>query len=78
MDFAEALELSKKFPIYRPKIFKGFVEWGIFDTETEGYVVFADTFSTKESGLNELEDYVKSHKLRIDHCTEHLMIYTAC
>lgn len=78
MDFAEALELSKRFPIYRPKIFKGFVEWGICDTETEGYVVFADTFLNKESGLNELEDYVKSHKLRIDRGTEHLMIYTTC
>ena len=36
MDFAEAIELSKKFPACHPKIFKGFVEWGVWDTETKG------------------------------------------
>ena len=28
----------KEFPNCHPKIFKGFVEWGTFDSESEGYV----------------------------------------
>jgi hypothetical protein len=78
MDFAQAVEFSKKFPACHPKIYKGFVEWGICDTETEGYVVLADSASTKKSCLNELNDYVKSHKLRVDHGKNYLMIYTLC
>ena len=76
MDFIEAIELSKKFPTRHPKIFIGFSEWGILDTETEGYVVFADVASAKESCFNEVEDYVKNNKLRIDHDDNYLMIYT--
>jgi len=35
----EAVNFTKKFPTHRPKVFKGFVEWGICcDTETDGYV----------------------------------------
>ena len=45
MDFAEAIEFSQKFPIVHPKIFKGFNEWGIWDKETEGYVVLTDAAS---------------------------------
>jgi hypothetical protein len=78
MDFAEALEFSKKFPAYHPKVFKGFVEWGINDTETEGYVVLTDTTLTGESSLEQLEDYVKVHKLRIDHGKDYLIICTRC
>ena len=78
MNFAEALEFSKKFPASHPKVFKGFIEWGIYDTETEGYVVLTDTALTNESGPNQLEDYAKSHKLRIDHGKDHLMICTRC
>ena len=78
MDFAEAIRFSKKFPTFRPKVFKGFVEWGICDTETDGYVVLADAALSKESRFAELEDYVKSHNLRIDHGTDYLMISTLC
>jgi hypothetical protein len=78
MDFAEAIEFSKKFPAGHPKIFKGFIEWGIYDTETEGYVVLADATLASESLPNQLEDYVKSHKLRINHCKDHLMICSLC
>jgi len=78
MDFAEAIKVSKKFPSCRPKVFKGFVEWGICDTETDGYVVLADATLTKESGFAELEDYVKNHNLRIDHGTDYLIISTLC
>ncbi|MGA2524018.1 MAG: hypothetical protein ABSF65_07700 [Candidatus Bathyarchaeia archaeon] len=65
MDFAEAIEFSKKFPTCRPKICKGFEEWDIRDTETEGYVVLADSALVKKLCLNELEDYVKRNELRI-------------
>ena len=78
MDFAEAVEFAKKFPICHPKVFKGFTEWGIYDTETEGYVVLADTTLAKESGFSDLEDYAKDHKLRIDHFSDYLMICTGC
>jgi len=74
MDFSEAVQFSKKFPIYRLKIFKGFVEWGICDAETDGYVVFASVDLAKESGFNDLEDYAKSHKLRIYYGSDYLMI----
>lgn len=76
MDFIEAIEFSKKFPACSPKVFKGFVEWGICDTETEGYVVLADATLAKEPRYNELKDYVKSHNLRIDYNKNYLMICT--
>ena len=76
MDFAEAIAFSKKFPTSHPKIFKGFIEWGIWDTETEGYVVLTDADAHKESCSNKLEDYAKNHKLRIDHGKHYLMIST--
>ena len=76
MDFAEALEFSKKFPTCHPKVFKGFIEWGIQDSETEGYVVLTDTNFGSESMSEQLEDYVKSHKLRIDQGKNHLIICT--
>ena len=78
MDFAEAIEFSKKFPKCNPKVFKGFMEWGICDTETEGYVVLADAALAEESCFNELKDYVRSHKLRIDQGKDYLMICTLC
>lgn len=76
MDFADAIEFSKKFPACHPKVFKGFDEWGICDTETEGYVVLTDATLTNEPCSNELKDYVKNHKLRINYCKDYLMIYT--
>jgi hypothetical protein len=76
MDFAEAIEFSKKFPTCHPKVFKGFIEWGICDTETDGYVVLTDAALANEPCFNQLEDYVKSHKLRIEHVKDYLMICT--
>jgi hypothetical protein len=76
MDFAEAIEFSKKFPSCHPKVFKGFIEWGIWDTETEGYVILADTALANEPYVNQLEDYFKNHKLRVDHGKDYLMICT--
>jgi len=76
MNFAEALEFSKKFPAAHPKVFKGVVEWGIYDTETEGYFVITDTTLADEPCPNQFEDYVKSHKLKIDRSKDHLIIGT--
>jgi hypothetical protein len=78
MDFSDAVELVKKFPTSNLKIFKGFYEWGICDIETEGYVVLADAASSKESIFNQLQDYVKNHKLRLDEGQEYLVISTLC
>jgi hypothetical protein len=78
MDFAEAIEFLKKFPTCRPKIFKGFMEWGICDTETEGYVVLTDATITNEQCANQLDDYVKSHKLRVEQSKDFFMICTRC
>jgi hypothetical protein len=78
MDFSEALELSKEFPSGHPKVFKGFIEWGVWDIETEGYVVITDAKLANEPCSNQLEDYVKSHKLRIGHLKEYLMICSQC
>ena len=78
MDFSETIEFSKKFPGCRPKVFKGFIEWGIYDPDTEGYVVLADLNLAKKTCFKELEEYAKSHKLRIDHSKDYLMICTFC
>jgi len=78
MDFVEAIEFSKKFPACRPKVFKGFVEWGIWDTETEGYVVLADAALAGEACFDQVADYVKNHKLRINPGKDYLMISTLC
>jgi hypothetical protein len=76
MDFAEAIEFSKEFPMCHPKVFKGFAEWGICDTETDGYVVLTDTALASEPSSNHLEDYIKTHKLRTRHIKNCLMICT--
>jgi len=78
MDFVDAIELVKKFPTCHPKIFKGFYEWGICDIATEGYVILADAALTKEPIFNQLEDYTKNHKLRIDQGQDYLIISTIC
>jgi hypothetical protein len=78
MNFVEAIEVSKKFPAFHPKIYKGFVEWGICDTETEGYVVLIDCSLAKEPYLGQLENYVENCNLRIDHVDGYLMICTPC
>jgi hypothetical protein len=76
MDFAEAIDFSKKFPNVHPKIFKGFTEWGIRDIETEGYVVLTDATSDCQPSSSQLVDYVKCHNLRIGQVKDYLMIAT--
>ena len=76
MILAEAIEFSKQFPNCHPKIFKGFVEWRSDITETDGYVVLSDATLANELCANQLEDYIKSHKLRVEHVKDYLMICT--
>lgn len=76
MDFAEAIDFSKKFSAFHPKVFKGFIEWGIWDSETDGYVVLTDADSDSQLFSNQLEEYAKGHNLRIDHVKDYLMIST--
>jgi hypothetical protein len=78
MDFAEAIEFSKKFPTCHPKVFKGFIEWGVWDPKTDGYVVLTDKAIAKESDYDELEDYAKSHNLRIECSKDYFIICTSC
>ena len=76
MDFAEAVDFSQKFPTFHPKVFKGFIEWGIWDAKTEGYVVLTDAASDGPLCSNQLEEYVKGHNLRIGQVKDYLMIST--
>ena len=74
MILAEAIEFSKQFPSCHPKIFKAFVEWKSGITETDGYVVLSDATLANELSSNQMEDYIKSHKLRVEHVKDYLMI----
>lgn len=76
MNFAEAIEFSKKFRDCHPKVFKGFNEWGVCDTETEGYVVLTDANLSNGGCSDQMQDYVKTHKLRIERVKNYLMICT--
>jgi hypothetical protein len=76
MILAEAIEFSKKFPNCNPKIFKGFVEWRSVSTETDGYVVLSDTIVDNESVSNQMEEYIKIHKLRVERIKDYFMIST--
>jgi hypothetical protein len=76
MDFAEAIDFSKKFPTFHPKVFKGFIEWGIWDTETDGYIVLTDAGSDSQQCSNQLAEYVKGHNLRMEQVKDYLMIST--
>ncbi len=79
MDLAEALQFSKKFPACCPKVFKGFVEWGLWDPETEGYVILVNAAASDgDFSSDELQDYFKSHSLRVGHVKDYLMICSSC
>ncbi len=78
MDFGEALEFSKKFRTCHPKVFKGFTEWGIYNSKNDGYVVLTDVTLADEPLPIQLEEYVKIHKLRVDHFRDHLIISSVC
>jgi len=73
MILSEAIEFSKQFPSCHPKIFKAFVEWKNGNTETDGYVILSDATLANEC-YNQIEDYIKSHKLRVEYVKDYLMI----
>jgi hypothetical protein len=74
MILAEAIEFSKQFSNYHPKIFKAFVEWRRCDARTDGYVILAAL--PNEPFSAQLEDYFKNHKLRAEHIKDYWMIST--
>lgn len=76
MDLVQAIEVSKKFSHLRPKVFKGFDEWGVCDTETDGYVVLANSSVAKQTALDKLEDCVDRHNLKIEKVEGYMMICT--
>ena len=78
MDFSEAIEFLKKFSSCRPRVFKGFVEWGIWDPQTDGYVVLTDLGKIKESDFKEMSDYIESHHLKLANLNDYCLISTNC
>jgi hypothetical protein len=76
MILAEAIEFSKQFPSCHPKIFNGFAEWKSGNTEANGYVVLSDATVANESCSNQMDDYIKSHKLRVKQVKDYLVIFT--
>jgi hypothetical protein len=76
MNLADAVEFSKKIPKHHPKIYKGFFEWTRGNTETADYIVLSDATLSSELGSNQMEDYLKSHKIKVEQVKEFLMIYT--
>jgi len=74
MILTEAIEFSKQFPSCHPKIFTGFDEWKNCSSETQGYVVL--TTLTKESISSQMNDYIKSHNLKIEPAKDYWMIST--
>lgn len=74
MILAEAIEFSKQFPSCHPKIFKEFAEWNSCSTELQGYVVL--TALADESFSIQMEDYIKSHRLRVEQVKDYCMIST--
>jgi hypothetical protein len=79
MDFSEAIAFSRKFSFCRPRVFKAFVEWGIWDNQTDGYVVIlTDLVKTKDSDVKEMYDYIESHHLKLDSFNDYFLISTNC
>lgn len=74
MILTEAIEFSKQFPSCNPKIFMGFVEGKNCSSKTQGYVVL--TTLTSEAFSNRMEDYIKSHKLKVEQLKDYWMICT--
>jgi len=74
MNLAEAIEFSKKFPNCNPKIYKGFVEWNQGNVEAADYVVLSDATLFNELRSSQMEVYIKSHKIRVEHVKEYLVI----
>jgi hypothetical protein len=76
MILAEAIEFSKQFPRCHPKIFKGFVVGSSYISGTDSYIVLSDSILANESCYSQMEDYIKSHNLRLERVKDYLVICT--
>ncbi len=74
MILTEAIEFSKQFPNCNPKIFMGFFERKNYNSQTQSYIVL--TTLTNESFSNQMEDYIKSHKLKVEQFKDYWMLYS--
>jgi hypothetical protein len=72
MILAEAIEFTKQFPSYRPKIFTGFVESSRCNQIAQSYVVLAT--STNESFSAQMEDYIKTHRLKVERFKDYWLV----
>jgi hypothetical protein len=73
MILTEAIEFTKQFPSYQPKIFAGFVESRNGNLGPQGYVVL--TTLTNESFSPQMNDYILRHKLLIERFRNYWVIY---
>jgi hypothetical protein len=74
MILAEAIEFTKRFPSYHPKIFTGFVESNNGSPITQSYVVLAT--STNESFSPQMDDYIKAHQLKVERFKDYWLVCT--
>jgi hypothetical protein len=74
MILAEAIEFTKQFPSYRPKIFTGFVEGNKCNQITQNYIVLAA--STNKSFSAQMDDYIKTHHLKIERFKDYWLVCT--
>jgi hypothetical protein len=75
MILAEAIEFTKQFPSCRPKIFTGFVESNNGNPITQSYVVLAT--STNKSFSAQMEDYIKTHQLKVERFKDYWLVCTS-
>ena len=73
MILAEAIEFTKQFPSYRPKIFTGFVESSNGNQIAQSYVVLA---TSNESFSAQMEDYIKKHQLKVERFKDYWLVCT--
>jgi hypothetical protein len=74
MILTEAIEFSKQFPNCNPKIFSGLSGTKFLDPKTQGYSVL--TTLTNESLSNQMDGYIKNHKLKVEKFKDYWMVYT--
>jgi hypothetical protein len=76
MIFVEAVEFSKKFPEFHPKIIKGTIFYDNWNNVKDDYVVVVDSELAVGQFSNEFENYLKSRKLTLDQIQNYLMVRT--
>lgn len=76
MILVEAVEFSKKFPEYHPKIIKGNIFHDNWNSVKDDYVVVVDSELAVGQFSSEFEDYLKTRKLILDQIQKYLMVRT--